>query len=241
MPTERSVLITGANKSIGYETARRMGELGYRIWLGARNAERGETAAQSLRELGYDVRSIDIAVEDDARVQAAAERVKAEDGKLDILINNAGIPGTYAGPLDETVDEIRRVYEVNVFGPIRLSKAFLPLLQAGEAPNIVNVSSGLGSLAWLSDPNNRYYGVNLLGYNSSKTALNAVTVSMAKAFGPLGIRVNAADPGYTKTDFTKHQGPRSVEQAAEIIVRFAIADAHGPTGEFANEDGVIPW
>jgi NAD(P)-dependent dehydrogenase (short-subunit alcohol dehydrogenase family) len=218
-----------------------MGEFGYRIWLGARNAERGETAAQSLRGLGYDVRSIDVAVEDDARVQAAAQRVKAEDGKLDILINNAGIPGTYAGPLDETVDDIRRVYEVNVFGPIRLSKAFLPLLQAGEAPNIVNVSSSLGSLAWLSDPNNRYYGVNLLGYNSSKTALNAVTVSMAKAFRPLGIRVNAADPGYTKTDFTKHQGPRSVEQAAEIIVRFAIADAHGPTGEFANEDGVLPW
>ncbi|WP_374943668.1 SDR family NAD(P)-dependent oxidoreductase [Sphingomonas sp.] len=180
-------------------------------------------------------------MEDDARAQTAADRVATEDGKLDILINNAGIPGTYAGPLDESVDEIRRVYEVNVFGHIRMSKAFLPLLQAGKAPNIVNVSSGLGSLGWRSDPDNIYFGVNLLGYNSSKTALNAVTVSMAKALGPLGIRVNAADPGYTKTDFTNHQGHRSVEEAAEVIVRFAVADASGPTGVFANDGGVLPW
>ena len=237
----KTVLITGANKGIGYETARRLGGLGYRVWLGARDAERGETAAQALRDLGHDVRAIDIAVDDDGRVKAAAARVTAEDGKLDVLIANAGVPGGRAPPTEQSLDEIRHVYEVNVFGAIRLIQAFTPLLKAAGSSAIVNVSSELGSLGSLSDPQGEFYGVNILGYNSSKTALNAVTVSFAKALAPFGIRVNSADPGYTATDFNGHTGYRTVEQAAEIIVQLATSDDTAQTGKFLNEQQSLPW
>lgn len=238
----KNVLITGANKSIGYETARRLGKMGYRVWLGARDADRGEAAAQALRDQGHDVRFIDIAVEDEARVQSAVERVRQEDGKLDVLVNNAGILGERTDPSKQSIDDIRRIYEINVFGPIRLIQAFLPLLQAAGAANVVNVSSGLGSLGDLSDPESEFYGVNALGYNSSKTALNAVTVSFSKALRPFGIRVNSADPGYTNTDFNNHTGYRSVEDAAGIIVQLATAeDADAPTGTFVNDKGVLRW
>ena len=226
----KTVLITGANKSIGYEIARRLGELGYRVWLGARDAQRGEAAADTLRDLGHDV-----------RVKAAAARVAAEDGKLDVLIANAGIPGSYAHPTEQSIEDIRQVYEVNVFGAIRLIQAFTPLLKAAGSAAIVNVSSELGSLGSLSDPRGEFYGVNILGYNSSKTALNAVTVSFAKALAPFGIRVNSADPGYTATDFNGHTGHRTVQQAAEIIVQLATSDDAGPTGKFLNDRRALPW
>jgi NAD(P)-dependent dehydrogenase (short-subunit alcohol dehydrogenase family) len=233
-------LITGANKSIGFETARRLGEMGYRVWLGARDAGRGETAAQALRALGHDVRFIEIAVEDDKSVKAAVDRVGQEDGKLDALVNNAGIPGAFVNPADQTVDDIRQVYEINVFGPIRVTQAFLPLLKAAGSANVVNVSSELGSLGALTDPESEFYGVNSLGYNSSKSALNGVTVSFAKALAPFGIRVNSADPGYTKTDFNGNTGYRTVEQAAEIIVQLAVAK-DGRTATFVNDKRTLPW
>lgn len=236
----RNVLITGANKSIGYETARRLSEAGYRVWLGARDAERGERAAQALRRLGHDVRFIQIAVDDDASVRAAAERVAKEDGKLDVLINNAGILGSYAAPAEQSVDEVRAVYETNVFGPIRTTQAFLPLLKAAGKATVVNVSSGLGSLGELTDSKSEFYGVNILGYNSSKTALNAVTVSFAKSLAPFGIRVNSADPGFTKTDFNNHSGYRTVEQAAEVIVQLATNET-GLTAAYLNDKGTVAW
>ncbi len=164
----KTVLITGANRSIGYETARRLGELGYRVWLGARDGRRGEAAAQALRDLGHDIRAIDIAVDDEVRVKAAAVRITAEDGKLDVLIANAGIPGSYAPPTEQSIDEIRGVYEVNVFGAIRLIQAFTPLLKAAGSAAIVNVSSALGSLGSLSDPQSEFYGVNILGYTARR-------------------------------------------------------------------------
>jgi NAD(P)-dependent dehydrogenase (short-subunit alcohol dehydrogenase family) len=235
-----NVLITGANKGIGFETARLMGEAGYRVWLGARDQERGGVAAKNLTDRGLDVRFVDIAVDDEARVLAAAERVTAEDGKLDVLINNAGIPGTYADPLTEGVDDIRRVYEVNVFGPTRVIKAFLPLLKAAGKADVVNLSSGLGSFAWMTDPTNGFYGVNLLGYNSSKSALNAITVSLAKAVEQFGIRVNVANPGYVKTDFTNNNGYRTAEEAAEIIVKIA-KNEDSVTGKFLGDSGLLPW
>jgi NAD(P)-dependent dehydrogenase (short-subunit alcohol dehydrogenase family) len=237
----KTVLITGANKGIGFETARRLGELGYRIWLGARDAERGETAAQALRARGYDVRTIDIAVDDAARVKAAADRVAAEDGRLDALIVNAGISGAYVDPMDQELDDIRHVYEVNVFGAISVIHAFVPLLKKAGSANIVNVSSELGSLGSISEPDGEFWGVNLLGYNSSKTALNGVTVSFAKALAPFNIRVNSADPGYTATDFTGHMGYRTVEQAAEIIVQLAVSDDAAQTGRFLNDRRTLPW
>ncbi|NWB98013.1 SDR family oxidoreductase [Pseudomonas gingeri] len=238
---KQTVLITGANKSIGLETARRLGELGYRIWLGSRDPLRGEVAAQALRERGYDIRVLQIDVTSDDSVRNAAERVKREDGQLDVLINNAGILGDTSTPGTMPLSAIQEVYNVNVFGPIRTTQAFLPLLGAAPHANIVMVSSGLGSLGWLSDPNNEFAAINILGYNSSKSALNAVMLSFAKELAASGIRVNAADPGYTKTDFNQHSGYRTVEQAAEVIVRLATLDRNGPTAGYFDDRGVIPW
>ena len=187
------------------------------------------------------MRAIDIAVDDGARVAAATGLVAAEDGKLDVLIVNAGIPGSRAHPTEQSLDEIRHVYEVNVFGAIRLIQAFTPLLKAADSAAIVNVGSELGSLGSLSDPQGEFYGVNILGYNSSKTALNAVTVSFAKALAPFGIRVNSADPGYTATDFNGHTGYRTVEQAVEIIVQLATSDDAAQTGMFLSDRRALPW
>lgn len=239
--TSKTVLITGANKSIGFETARQLGRLGYRIWLGSRDAERGKLATEQLMAEGHDVRAIAIDVASNDSVRAAAAHVQEEDGKLDVLINNAGISGSRSAPSEQPVSEIREVYETNVFGPIRVTQAFLPLLKAAGGANVVMVSSGLGSLGWLSDAANQFYGVNMLGYNSSKTALDAVTVSFAKELAAVGIKVNAADPGYTATDFNGHTGYRTVEQAAAGIVWLATLDSSGPTGSFFFEQERVPW
>ena len=237
----KTVLVTGANKSIGFETARRMGALGYGIWLGCRDPDRGEAAARKLRDAGCEVRVIQIEVTDDESVKAAAARVAAEDGCLDVLVNNAGIPGGYAAPSLQPVAEIKDIYEVNVFGPVRMTQAFLPVLKAAPRANVVMVSSGLGSLGWLTTPGHEFYGVNILGYNSSKSALNAVTVAFAKELMASGIKVNAADPGYTATDFNNHSGHRSVEQAADVIVRLATLDETGPTAGYFYDGGEVPW
>ena len=240
--TSKTALITGANKSIGFETSRQLGRLGYRIWLGSRDAERGRDAAERLAAEGSDVRPIEIDVTDDASVAAAAARVRDQDGSLDLLINNAGIAGgAPTAPSLQPVDEIRQVYETNVFGPIRVTQAFVPLLKAAGDATIVMVSSGLGSLGWLADPTNPFHGVNVLGYNSSKTALNAVMLSFAKELAPAGITVNAADPGYTATDFNGHSGYRTVEQAAAGIVWLATRAADGPSGGFYFEQAEVPW
>ncbi len=239
--TGKTVLITGANKSIGLETAHQLGRLGYRIWLGSRDDARGRAAAETLGGEGYDVRWVMIDVTSDESVSAAAALVGKADGKLDVLINNAGISGGRTAPSQQTADAVRTVYETNVFGPIRVTQAFLPLLTAAGTANVVMVSSGLGSIGWLSDPANQFYGVNLLGYNSSKSALNAVTVSFAKELTSDGIRVNAVDPGYTATDFNGHSGYRTVEQAATGIVWLAGLDEFGPTGGFYFEQERVPW
>ncbi|ODA96302.1 SDR family oxidoreductase [Mesorhizobium sp. SEMIA 3007] len=239
--TDKTALVTGANKSIGYETARRLGEAGYRIWLGSRDRERGEAAAAELRQKGLDVRMLEIDVASDASVEAAALRVFEEDGRLDALVNNAGILGSMLAPSEEPIAIIKDVYEVNVFGPIRTTQAFLPLLKAASRANVVMVSSGLGSLGGLTDPASEFYAINILGYNSSKTALNAATVAFSKEFAAAGIKVNSADPGYTATDFNGHSGYRTVGQAAEIIVRLATLDENGPTGGYFYDEGPLPW
>ena len=240
--TGKTVLITGANKSIGFETARQLGRAGYRIWLGSRDNARGRAAVERLTGEGHDVRYLPIDVTRDNSVSAATAMVGKEDAKLDVLINNAGIFGGPATtPSRQTIDDVRTVYETNVFGPIRVTQAFLPLLKAAGHANIVMVSSGLGSLGWLSDPANPFYGVNILGYNSSKSALNAVALCFAKEFASLGIKVNVADPGYTATDFNGHSGYRTVEQAASGIVWLAGLGDTGPTGGFYFEHEQVPW
>jgi NAD(P)-dependent dehydrogenase (short-subunit alcohol dehydrogenase family) len=240
--TDKTVLITGANKSIGFETARQLGVAGYSIWLGSRDLARGKDAAAVLTAEGIDVRAIEIDVTDEASVRAAAARIEAEDGKLDVLINNAGISGReMTTPSQQSIDDIRMVYETNVFAPVRVTQAFLPLLKKSGTANVVMVSSGLGSKGWLSDPRNEFFGVNYLGYNSSKSALNAVALSFAKELAASGIKVNAADPGFTATDFNGHSGYRTVEQAAKSVAFLATLDKDGPTGGFFFDGESVPW
>ncbi len=238
----RTVLITGANRSIGFETARQLGAAGHRIWLASREQRKGEEAVARLAAEGIDVRLLALETTSDESVQAAAERVRAEDGYLDVLINNAGISGRQdTPPSEQPLDDIKTVYETNVFAPIRVTQAFLSLLKAADAATVVMISSGLGSLGWLSDPQSPFYGVNILGYNSSKTALNAVTVAFAKELAVHGITVNAADPGYTATDFNDHTGYRTVEQAAAGIAWLATRQDPEQAGRFYFEQNEVPW
>jgi NAD(P)-dependent dehydrogenase (short-subunit alcohol dehydrogenase family) len=235
-----TTLITGANKGLGFETARQLIAAGHTVYLGSRDAERGRQAAD---QLGASARLIVIDVTDDASVEAAAKSVAA-DGGLDVLVNNAGIEARTAtngvvGTADTTADFMRAMFDTNAFGVVRVTHAFLPLLQRSAAPVIVNVSSGLGSLAQMTQagwPAAAYPG---LAYPASKAALNMITVQYAKALP--GMRVNAADPGYTDTDLNGHEGIQTVEQGAEIIVRLARLGPDGPTGGYFAAAGPVPW
>ncbi|MFJ6851377.1 SDR family oxidoreductase [Streptomyces sp. NPDC091271] len=227
-------LITGANKGLGYETARRLIEAGHTVYAGARDARRGEEAAARLG-----ARFVQLDITDEDSVEAAAAFVTKDAGRLDVLVNNAGIVGVRKPVGEVTGADMRSTYETNVFGAVRVTRAFLPLLEAGKDPVVVNVSSGLGSLAATNDPSRVEFTVAALDYNSSKTALVMVTSQYAKAFP--GIRFNAVDPGYTATDLNGHSGPKTVEKGADIIVRMALVGADGPTGGFFDEDGPAAW
>lgn len=240
--SKKNVLITGANKSIGFETAREMGLLGYRVWLGSRDESLGALSVSRLVTDGIDARLVILDVRDIESVRAAAELVFKEEGKLDVLINNAGISGAQPiAPSEQDIGDIQSVYETNVFGPIRVTQAFLPLLKAAQKANVVMVSSGLGSLSWTSDPTHAYSRVDAMGYNSSKSALNAVTIAFSKEFAAFGISVNAVDPGYTATDFNGHSGYRTVAQAASGIVWLACLDSSAITGKFFFDQEIAPW
>jgi NAD(P)-dependent dehydrogenase (short-subunit alcohol dehydrogenase family) len=181
-------------------------------------------------------------VTDGDTVAAAAEEVGRRHGRLDILVNNAGITGSFRGaPSEVTVDQMQQVYDTNVFGAVAVTNAMLPLLRRSGAGRIVNMSSGLGSLTLGTDPGYEFADRNLITYESSKTALNAITVAYAKELRETGIKVNAADPGFTATDLNSHRGHRTVEQGAAIAVRLAMLGDDGPTGTFQDEDGTIPW
>ena len=241
MADQSTALVTGANKGIGREIARGLGRLGYRVWVGSRDRGRGEAAVAKLRSEGLDVRALQIDVADDASVAAAAETLARETDHLEALVNNAGISAGWGPPSEDTISSVRGTYEVNVFGAIRTTHAFLPLLKASKAPRIVMISSSLGSLAWASDFKAPMAQVNLLGYNSSKSALNAVTVAFAKELDPLGFKVNAGCPGYTATDLNGHQGDRTPEQGAAIGVRLATLPNDGPNGGFFDDAGMVAW
>ncbi|WP_329229310.1 MULTISPECIES: SDR family NAD(P)-dependent oxidoreductase [unclassified Streptomyces] len=229
-----TTLITGANKGLGHETARRLIEAGHTVYAGARDARRGEEAAARLG-----ARFVQLDVTDEESVEAAAAFVRKDAGGLDVLVNNAGIVGVRKPVGEVTGADMRSTFETNVFGAVRVTRAFLPLLEAGKAPVVVNVSSGLGSLAATNDPTRVEFSVAALDYNSSKTALVMVTSQYAKAFP--GIRFNAVDPGYTATDLNGHSGPKTVEDGAEVIVRMALVGADGPTGGFFDADGPAAW
>ncbi|WP_394850891.1 SDR family oxidoreductase [Pendulispora brunnea] len=230
---EKTALVTGANKGIGLEIARQLGGKGFRLWLGCRDPGRGERAAIELRKAGVDARALLLDVTSDASVAKAASTFGEASNHLDVLVNNAGIDiGGFALPREQRVDDIRAIYEVNTFGPIRVTQAFLPFLEKAGSARIVMMSSSLGSITSALDPTSETYGVNRLGYNSSKSALNMITVLFAKTLAAHGIKVNAANPGYTGTDLNEHHGPRTVEEGAAIAVRLATIGPACPTAGF---------
>ncbi|HET6301744.1 SDR family NAD(P)-dependent oxidoreductase [Microbacterium sp.] len=233
-----TTLITGANKGIGKETARQLIAAGHRVFIGARDEERGRTAAS---ELGAEFVQLDVT--DDASVDAAAKTI-ADAGGIDVLINNAGVEprlpdNSIPSPVDTTAADLQAVFATNVFGVMRVTHAFLPILRRSPAPVIVNVSSGLASLSMLSDPQSFTHFYQGIAYPASKTAVNVITVQLAKALPEM--RINAVEPGYTKTDLNGNTGTQTVEEGAEIIVRMAKIGPDGPTGTYVSKHGPMPW
>lgn len=250
-------LVTGANKGIGYQTARLLGELGHIVLLGARDPEQGGQAEKALREAGLDARHVPLDVTDAASVRRAAAHIDETFGRLDILVNNAGIAkapgsdGSAWAPSAALVDEVRAVFEVNVFGVITVTNALLPLLRRAPAARIVHVSSEVGSIASMTDPDSPLFELTTLGYPASKAALNMITAMYAKELADTPIKVNAANPGYCATDLNGHSGFRTAEQGARISVELATLPADGPTGQLwghlwernaeTPRNGRLPW
>ncbi len=226
--------ITGANKGLGFETARRLTELGQTVILGARDHERGQAAADKLG-----LRFVPIDVTDDASVAAAAGDVARHEGHIDTLINNAGIVGSHA-PADElTGSDAAAVFGTNVVGIVRVTTAFLPLLRKSPAPSIVNVTSGMGSFAATHDPERIESTIAAPLYTSSKAAVTMLTTQYAKAL--TDVRVNAADPGYTATDFNNNSGTQTVTEGTDAIVTLATEGPEAGTGRFIDRHGPAAW
>lgn len=242
MHIKRQALVTGANKGIGLAIARGLAQAGMTVWLGARDRVRGEAAVQGLQSEALDVRLLEIDVADDDSVRRAAETVGSEIEALDVLVNNAGIIIDPAAPPSQArMADVKATHEVNLFGPIRVTQAFIPLLKAAGQARVVMMGSGVGSLTLITDPASIYSTVNLLAYTSSKIALNAVTVSFAKELAPFGIQVNAVEPGHVQTDLNGNTGVLTPEEGAATAVRMALAGQDGPTGGFFGSHGRQPW
>jgi NAD(P)-dependent dehydrogenase (short-subunit alcohol dehydrogenase family) len=238
------VLVTGANKGLGRETARQLSQRGLTVLVGSRDAGRGADTARELAAGGADVSPVPLDVTDTASIDAAADRIRGDHGRLDALVNNAG--ATVAAPaVETTAAHLREVFEVNVFGAAEVIRGMLPLLRQSAAPRIVNVSSTTASLALTSGGTGfGGHAGRRMAYSTSKTALNMLTVQYARAFAAdpalSHIKINSATPGYTATDMTGHQG-RSVADGARVIVDLATLPGDGPTGGFFNDQGPVPW
>ncbi|GAA0350360.1 SDR family oxidoreductase [Actinoallomurus spadix] len=243
MSEQTIALVTGANKGIGYEIAAGLGALGWSVGVGARSEEQREAAVVRLRAAGADAFGVPLDVTDDASVAAAARLVEERAGRLDVLVNNAGITGGM--PQEPTrVDPAtaRAAVETNVIGVIRVTNAMLPLLRRSASPRIVNMSSSVGSLTRQSDKDDPLKAGPISGaYAPSKTFLNAVTVQYAKELRDTNILINLGCPGYCATDLNGHRGVRTPEQGAAIAIRLATLPDDGPTGGFFEDDGVVPW
>lgn len=234
-------LVTGANRGIGFEIARQLAQKGSLILVGARDLVRGERAAEALRSEGFEARPVQLDVTDDASIRRAAEWIDAEFGRLDILVNNAGIAIDDKAPSEVSHDVLRQTYETNFFGPVAVTQAMVPLLRKSTAGRIVNLSSSLASLALTTDPSSSVFAMNYLAYNASKSALNSMTVSFAKELRDTPIKVNAADPGYTRTDMNQGNGDHDADEGAIAAVQLATLPADGPTGTFIDKDGQVAW
>ena len=245
-------LVTGANQGIGLQIAKDLAAHGFTVLVGSRDLGRGEEAA---RTIDGDARALQLDVTDQASIAAAAERVRDEFGRLDVLVNNAAISNTskqpgmsiqehaaLTRPSNVSLDEVRAVWETNVFGVLAVYQAMLPLLRQAPAARIVNVSSGVGSLTMNADPAYAHRSVFGPVYPASKTALNAITLAMAIELEPAGIKVNAVSPGFTKTNLNNYAGTETVEEGASEAVRVALLGPDGPTGTFTHAKlGTLPW
>src|SRR3954447_10758886 len=240
---KKVALVTGANKGIGLEIGRQLGKLGFTVALAARDEAKADAAAAHLQAEGLDAHGVVLDVTEPATAEAAARWLDERFGRLDVLVNNAGIShefgqGTRPSQLD--LGTLKATYETNVFGAFAVIKAFLPLLRKSAPSRVINQSSTLGSLGRMSDPGSPYHGVNLLAYNSSKSALNGLTLAFAKDLAGDRISVNSTCPGWVKTDMGSDAAPRSVEQGAAIAVKLATME-DPPTGTFVDDAGEIPW
>lgn len=244
----KSALVTGANKSIGFEVARQLAQKGIYVYLGSRNLENGLEAANKLKSEGLNnVEAIQLDITNDESVKNASTEIGKKTKRLDILINNAGIYGGYPQEaLNATIDQFKATYEANVYGVVRVTQAFIDLLKKSPEPRIVNVSSSQGSITLHSDPTYKYYDYKGVVYLSSKAALNMYTVVLAYELKDRNFKINVVCPGYTKTDFNGHRGTGSLEDAGTRILKYALIDRDGPTGKFFSEEnnpetGEIPW
>ncbi len=244
----KTALVTGANKSIGLEVARQLAQKGVYVYMGSRSIENGLAAVSKLKAEGLNnVEAIQLDITDDQSVNNARIEIGKRIKALDILINNAGIFGGYPqAALDSTIDQFKAAYDANVYGVVRVTKAFIDLLKKSSAPRVVNVSSSQGSITLHSDPSYKYYHYKAAVYLSSKAALNMYTVVLAYELRDSSFKINAVCPGYTKTDFNGHRGPGNVEDAGKRIIKYALIGKDGPTGKFFSEEnnpetGEIPW
>ena len=237
MHENKVALVTGANKGIGHAIASELAARGFTVLVGARDASRGEAGA---RRIAGDAHPIALDVTRADSIAAAVARIGRELGRLDVLVNNAAI-ATNAKPSEASLEDVRSVFETNVFGVIAVTQAMLPLLRRAPAGRIVNVSSRIASLSAITNPAFPMPGVGGVAYGPSKTALNAVTIAFAQELAGTPIKVNLACPGHTATDLNGHSGSRTVAEAAREPVRLALLGPDGPTGTFSNDAGSIPW
>lgn len=240
-------LITGANRGLGFETARQLAQAGCSVVIGARDAQKGEEAAERLRvEDGLDVESVQLDVADDDSVRGAADTMRERHGHLDLLINNAGILPEATAQAEEAVDVdvFRTTFDTNLLGAVCVTQHFLPLLRNAPSGRIVNVSTTMGSLADQSDPDSPYYSVVVPAYQASKAALNSLTVGLSKLLADTSIKVNAVCPGFVQTDLTpvnRDQAPLTPADAARVIVRYGLLHDDGPTGGFYDQEAAVAW
>ena len=239
---KKVALVTGANKGIGLEIARQLAEAGVAVIMGARNLQRGQDAASDLEKAGLAVEAIKIDLTDEATIISATEKIAAKYGRLDILMNNAGIVDTEDGPpsLGSTA-ATRRLMETNFLGTLAVTQAMLPLLRRSKAGRIVNLSTTLGSLAVNGDPTSPYYEARLIGYNASKAALNMLTVQLAAELKDTPIVVNSVAPGYVKTDLTGGSGFMTPAEGARLPVEYALLGPDAVSGSFVEPQGNVPW
>ena len=244
MSSKKVALITGANKGIGFETARQLGKQGITVIVGARDVAKGQAAADMLKKEGIDARAVKLDVVNSTDIKAVAEKIEKDFGKLDILINNAGvmfepIGGNNASTVSE--ETIRKTFDTNFFGVIAVTRAFLPLLKKSDAGRIVNVSSILGSLTLHATEGSPIYEAKALAYDASKSALNAYTIHLAHELKGTKIKVNSAHPGWVKTDMGTDAAPMEIVDGAKTEVELATLPPNGPTGGYFHMGDAISW